>query len=265
MSLTKMNVIDIMSEACKSEANTDKEIIDDIADDIKDTVEKCSEMTVPFNYTPEMIPVIFDESTQSYFVEYDMLRKLIESDCDDEEIEVVTKYGTIEFKPKKSEKCKEEDDEEEEQGKVEDDDDLDPITEEEPEDDEDDEEKLDEAYFGNGPFSSTVCGYGVCREKDALNKVILANMPKDPNRDDEECCRMPEMTLENTYIVIESEEELDSYLYEVCEACKSGGKALKQGKTKLKKADALLKNLKNNGLKVAKKPGKKSKGKSKKK
>lgn len=248
MSITKMNVIDIMSEAVKGQVNTDNDLIDDIADDIKDTVEKCSEMSIPFKYTAEMIPVIFDEASQSYFVEYDMLRKLIE--CGNEDtVEIITKYGTIGFTPKK----------EVEQAPVvpeENEDDVEPVTEEEPEKD-DEEKEIEESAFDTGyPYLAQ------CRERDALVQVILANMPHDPNKcDKEECCcpSLPEMTLENTYIVIESEDEIGSYIDEVCESAKTGGVALKNGKAKLKKADAVFKNLKNHGLKVVKKQSKKSK------
>lgn len=247
MSLTKMNVVDIMSEAVRTSVpNTDNMTVDEIAYDIANTVESIEEMTVDLKFTPEMVPVVFDESNQCYYVEYDMLKKLHES-SDETELELSTKYGKIKvgFEPKTDEAALPEPDLDQE-----------PITEEEPETSDDNEDTIDESFHSSYMVAP-------CWEKDALNAVILANMPSDPNKCEED--GMPEMTMENTYILIESQEDFIRDIIEIAEAAKSGGVALKNGKAKLKKADQVFKNLKNNGLKVAKKKSKKKKKTNKKK
>lgn len=256
MSITKMNIIDIMSESVKGEVNTDNVLVEQLASSITDKIELCETMSVPFKYSPEMVPVIFDEAAGRYYVEYDMLRKLVESEQEyGDEIEIITKYGKLEFKP-----TKDVEDFIEDQGKVEEDDneeEKEVIQEEEP-------EKNDEEVEGTveGCFNTKIYGHA---ERDALQAIILANMPSDPNLEDmchkdpdcedehdhEECC--PKMTMENTYVVIESSEELQEYLEEVCKTSKCGGVALINGKAKLKKADEVFENLYNQGIKVVKK------------
>lgn len=264
MSITKMNVLDIMAEACKTVTNTDGETVDAIVDDVADAIEACGEMTTSFTYTPEMVPVVFDESTQSYYVEYDMLKKLHESSDEEygEEIEVVTKYGKIEFKPKLdiARMMAEPGDKaiQEEEPK-----DCKPCGEENPDETIPGEnpeevppwENMDESSLGYYYPQTITPSFSNNWEKDALNQVILANMPQDPNKgcESDSCPGMPEMTMENTYIVIESERELFKYIYQVSEAAKCGGKAMKNGKDKLKKASETIKKLKKQGLKVVKK------------
>lgn len=264
MSITKMNVLDIMAEACKTVTNTDEQTVDAIVNDVADVIEACGEMTTSFTYTPEMVPVVFDESTQSYYVEYDMLKKLHESSDEEygEEIEVVTKYGKIEFKPKLdiARMMAEPGDKaiQEEEPK-----DCKPCGEENPDETIPGEnpeevppwENMDESSLGYYYPQTITPSFANNWEKDALNQVILANMPQDPNKgcESDSCPGMPEMTMENTYIVIESERELFKYIYQVSEAAKCGGKAMKNGKDKLKKASETIKKLKKQGLKVVKK------------
>lgn len=248
MSITKMNVLDIMAESMKtSVVNTDNVSVEEMASEVASEIQDIEEMNIEFRYTPEMVPVIFDEATGNYYVEYDMLKKLHEEAEEEEAICVTNKYGKITFTPNVASADVSEPGDE-------------AITEEEPEEDEptedEDENTIEESY---GCFAPSVVGG--CWERDALAAVIRANIPEDPNKSamgfDEED-PMPEMTMENTYIVIESETELINYIYQVSEAAKSGGIAMKHGKAKLKKADQVFKNLKNAGLKVIKK-SKKSK------
>lgn len=259
MSITKMNILDIMAESVRtSVVNTDNQTIDKIAEAVADQVYSLDEMDIDLTFTPEMVPVVFDEATGRYFVEYDMLAKLHEG-CDDC-IELETKYGKIKFEPReedddddKEEECKmdkpgdesitEEDPEEPEEPELDDD-----------EEDYDDKNEIDESYMN--PFWTPAPSCGGCWEKDALAQVILANMERDPNReelDKKNGCEVPEMTMENTYIVIESEKELCGRINGVTEAAKSGGIALKNGKAQLKKANEVFKNMINHGLKVVKK------------
>ena len=198
MGIVKMNILDIMAEAAKtSVVNTNNITIDEIAESVTETISSLEEMNIDLKFTPEMIPVVFDEATGNYYVEYDMLAKLLEcGDC----ISLDTKYGKICFEPK-TDDCKMADSKDE------------VITEEEPETTEDTEEPeaddtIDESYLN--PFFTCPQSVG-CWEKDALNQVILANMVRDPNREEidcNQCCDdIPEMTMENTCIVIESEEK----------------------------------------------------------
>ncbi len=270
MSITKMNVLDIMAESVKtSVVNTDNQTIDEIAESVATQVQLLDEMDIELKFTPEMVPVVFDESTGKYFVEYDMLAKLHE--CDDS-IEVETKYGKIKFEPKKDDDDEEEEKEDkgeeekdEEDEKEEEKDKEEPINEEEPEEPEYPNE-IDESFMhhhhhhhGHDPFHKYDPCCCPCWEKDALNQVILANLVRDPNReeiDKKNGCEVPEMTMENTYVVIESEEELCERINSVSEAAKSGGVALKNGKAQLIKADEAFRNMINHGIKVVKKKSK---------
>lgn len=249
MSIMKTNIFNIMSEASRTSViNTNNQNIDRIAESVADQISSLDEMNIEFTFTPEMAPVIFDESTGKYFVEYDMLAKLYEcGDC----ISLDTKYGKICFEPK-TDDCKMDEPGDE------------PITEEEPNDSEDEddvENTIDESYFH--PFY-TYHDNVYCWEKDALNQVILANINHDPNREEldrKNGCDIPEMTMENTYIVIESEDNLLARIHDVSESAKSGGVALKNGKAQLIKAEDAFKNMINHGLKVIKKKSKKEENK----
>ena len=248
MSITRMNILDIMSESVRtSVVNTDNQTIDEIAESVATQVQLLDEMDIDLKFTPEMVPVVFDEATGRYFVEYEMLAKLHE-DCDDC-IELETKYGKIKFEPKdKEEECKMDEPGDE------------PITEEDPEEDDkdddyedDDKNEIEESW---NPFWTPGPTCGGCWEKDVLSQVILANLVRDPNREEldrKNGCEIPEMTMENTYIVIESEKELCGKINNVTEAAKSGGIAMKNGKAQLKKADEVFRNMINHGLKVVKK------------
>lgn len=244
MSITKMNILDIMTEAAKSSVvNTDNQTIDKIAEAVTERVKSLEEAGIEFTFTPEMVPVVFDEATGNYYVEYDMLAKLHE--CDDS-IELETKYGKIKFEPKQDDaKMCEPGDK--------------AITEEEPkeEPDENPEDDNDDTIEESAnPFWTYPAQVGHCWECDALNKVILANLVRDPNReelDQKNGCEVPEMTMENTFIVVDSERDLCGRINDISESAKSGGIALKNGKAQLKKADEVFQNMINHGLKVVKK------------
>ncbi|MCK9199102.1 MAG: hypothetical protein M0P49_05820 [Bacilli bacterium] len=84
-------------------------------------------------------------------------------------------------------------------------------------------------------------------EFDVVSSVISAN-------DDEG------MTLENTFIVVESKEHMMKIVSEAKAAVKSkSGIGKKNGKAKLTAAADVFKNMKNKGLKLIKKKGKKKK------
>jgi len=84
-------------------------------------------------------------------------------------------------------------------------------------------------------------------ELDAVSAIVSAN-------DDEG------MTLENTFIVVESKEYMTKIISEARAAVKSkSGISKKNGKAKLTAASDVFKNMKNKGLKLVKKKGKKKK------
>ena len=304
MKMTKFNVIDIMNEAVKGQINTDNLKVDELVEAVVDKIESIREMSFDFKYSPEMIPVIEHEG--KFYVEYDMLRKLCENDdLFGDEIEVITKFGKLEFRPRKEieDYIDRKDHEDKGEEVISEEEPEEPEDEEKEEDDDDEEEesveeafdslkaklkkdkkkskKKDkkncsnkakcEAYFidNRDPMNeyfyapSYTSGH-YCREHDALAKIFLANMPVDPNKEemygdeycDGEVCDKFKMTLENTYIVIESDSEFASYLEDLSEMAKTGGICLQNGKAKLKKADEIFVNMYNHGIKLIKKKSK---------